>query len=188
MEFLGIIGVVVLVAVITATVLLCIKLPKTKKIQNKRKERASMSWTSTFAPYDSEDSDILDLLKSFEEEVTKKVDEAKYTTSNSSITLGQNNKATGYLTMGSKNNNDTQAQETIPDILLEECLDEEVDTEEDKPLLFRQMAKPVRNLPKAAKKGDFIYVTTNGTYWLYTDDGWTQVAFDRKYNYDWLEW
>lgn len=188
MEFLGIIGVVVLVAVVTVTILLCIKLPKTKKVQDKRKGKASMSWTSTFAPYDSEDSDILDLLKSFEEEVTKKVDESKYTTGNSNITYSTNNKVTGYLTTESKDDDDTETKETIADILLQEHSDEEVDTEEDKPILFRQMAKPVRSLPKDAKKGDLIYVITNGTYWLYTDDGWTEVAFDRKYNYNWLEW
>lgn len=118
MEFLGIIGVVVLVAVITITILLCIKLPKTKKIQEKRKERASIRWTSTFAPYDSEDSDILELLKSFEDEVTKKVDEAKYSTSHSNMVFSTNNETTDALTTRSKNNNNTQAQETATDILL----------------------------------------------------------------------
>lgn len=189
MEFLGIIGAVVLVAVVTVVILLCIKLPKTKKIQNKRKEKASMRWTSTFAPYDSEDSDILDLLKSFEEEVTKKVDEAKYATGQNNMAFGTDNKATSSLTMGSKDDDDTEAQETAIDILLKEHSNEEVDAEDDDTsYLFRQTAKPVRSLPKDAKKGDFIYVTTNGTYWVYTDDGWTQVAFDRKYNYDLLEW
>lgn len=188
MEFLGIIGVAVLVVVITATVLLCIKLPKTKKIQNKRKEKASMGWTGTFAPYDSEDSDILDLLKSFEAEATKQVDEAKYTTNQNSMSFGTNNKATGYLTAGSKSGGDTQAQETTAETLANGSSDEKTYAEDDTSFLFQRAARPVRNLPKAAKKGDFIYVTTNGTYWLYTDDGWTQVAFDRKYNYDWLEW
>jgi hypothetical protein len=118
MEFLGIIGVVVLVAVITVTILLCIKLPKTKKVQDKRKEKASMRWTSPFAPYDSEDSDTMDLLKSFEEKVTKTVDEAKYTTGNSNLTYSSNNKVTGYLTTESKDDDGIETQETIADILL----------------------------------------------------------------------